>query len=157
MAGDLFIQNITFNQVKMLTDAGGTQTKTIFHSDRSWSADQHVLTAQLAPTAANNRTHLPPHAYVTFSSANRAAIRTFVQSSTNPLRFKDFFATVSRPLGVVANNPNLAQWNAVNANRVAIFLDALDHGNVTLEYYLFDNGQLMTIWGKDTSWTKAPE
>jgi len=156
MAGDLFIENISCNHFNFLTDAHGTEVKDIYHADRDWRTYENVLRTRLASGLPANRVQLPAHCYVTFKATNRTETSTYVSSSPiNKARLGNVLEKVSRPLGLVAANPNLNNWNGLPAlARVDMLIAALGRGSVTIEYYKYEGSPVAIC---HTGWAKHNE
>lgn len=142
MAGDLFIEDLSFDQFQLLTDAHGTAARHIYHANRGWHSCENVLRTRLQAGPPSSRAGLPAHAYVTFSSADRAQIAAFVTASAiNKGRLGNVLDKVSRPRGLVSENPHLSSWYgpmATGLDKVDLLVDALNFGNVIIEYYKFN-------------------
>jgi hypothetical protein len=157
MAGDLFIENITTDQCKMLTEAGGEAGEIIFHSDREFNDYESVLRAQLVDGAVTTRHHLPAHSYVTFKASKRDTLSAYASNKMQALRLDDFLKKCSRPLGLVSNKASLAGWPGATAlSATTIFVAAVTQGNVIIEYYKFD-GRTLLYPGYRETWQKVPE
>jgi hypothetical protein len=132
MAGDLFIMNITEDEMKVIEKAGGQIDRNIHHSNRVEPEAFNTLRNQLNANK-QNRNGLPPHAYIRFTRNN------YIQS---PL-LENFLAKVSRPLGVVTNQPTLSDWNQIIHDRTKYIAQALEKITVTLEYYQYGGKDLL--------------
>ncbi|BAZ33090.1 hypothetical protein NIES4074_56000 [Cylindrospermum sp. NIES-4074] len=132
MAGDLFIMNITEDEMNVIIQAGGQIERSIYHANRdkaeAWTKLEIQLTAQ-----QQKRVGLPPHAYIRF---------TRNQYKKSAL-LENFLAKVSRPLGVVTNQPALQNWNQTIHNRADYLEQALEKIAVILEYYKYGNQKLL--------------
>jgi len=152
MAGDLYIENIAYEQFQTLKAAGAVVEEAIFHADRGFYEYENVLQTRLAAGAPSNRTNLPAHAYVAFRAANRGTTQGYVANGMTRLKLGNVLEKVSRPLGVVAGNPNLNAWNAsLGPARANLLAAALNQGNVIIEYYKYDGSPLLNVqkgWAK---------
>lgn len=159
MAGDLLLINMTYNDMQTLKAASGAEIKTIYHSDKSWAEYHNVLESRLDDGPPSNRTDLPAHAYVTFSSGNRSELEDYCNDKIQKARLNDVLKKLSRPLGVVTANPNLDGWPGGgdwdSASNLLIY--AVNRGNVIIEYYKVDGSPIMNLYKNDPNWTKVPE
>jgi hypothetical protein len=145
MAGDLYIQDISYDQFQTLKAAGGVVEEAIFHADRGFAEYENVLNTRLAAGPPCNRVNLPAHGYVAFRAANRGVTQGYA-AGVNRLRLGNFLEKVSRPLGVVAANANLNAWNAtLGPGRVNLLAAALNNGNVVIEYYKYDGSPILFV------------
>jgi hypothetical protein len=152
VAGDLYVENITYDQFKVLGEAGaefgvsGTTEGAVFHADKSWYEFQDVLKERLSAGAPSDRRNLPAHSYVAFRASNRQAVQVFAKDPFNKARLNNFLAKCSRPLGMVAGNSNLQNWPGAGWDGpVTTLLTALDFGNVIIEYYKYDGSPIMNV------------
>ncbi|EAQ65613.1 hypothetical protein MED121_08613 [Marinomonas sp. MED121] len=159
MAGDLLIENLTFDEKDTFQSAGATIVKSIFHSDRSWGQYQNILNQQLTAPPPARRANLPAHAYITFDANNAGLVQAYCDNKVNKAKLNNALVKCSRPLGVVSANPNLANWpgNGTWDAAANIILAALANGSVVIEYYKLDGAPIMDVFGKDTDWKKIPE
>ena len=154
MAGDLYIQNISYDQFQTLKAAGGVVEEAIYHADRGFAEYENVLNTRLAAGPPSNRVHLPAHGYVAFRAANRGTTQGYV-TGVNRLKLGNLLEKVSRPLGVVTANANLTAWNAtLGPGRATLLANALNNGNVIIEYYKYDGSPILFV---QTGWAKHNE
>jgi hypothetical protein len=156
MAADLFIESLSYDQLRFLKDAHGTVGEVIYHADRGWHQYEHVLRTRLAAGPPSGRALLPAHGYVTFKATDRTDLAHYVAASPiNKARLGNVLEKVSRPLGMVTANPGLGAWNpALGLGRVDILIAALNGGNVIIEYYKVDGSPILTV---HTGWQKVDE
>lgn len=134
MAGDLFIMNITSQEMQIIISAGGEEGQVIYHANRGNQQNYNLLTQRLQPNiTTQDRTNLPPHAYITISKNSY---------KENVVMLNNFLAKVSRPLGVVTRQRALGDWNN-RTDRATYLEEALNEINVILEYYQYDNKNLL--------------
>ena len=154
MAGDLYIENISFDEFRVLEDSGAVIDRNIFHADKSWHRYQHVLRERLPLGAPSNRVNLPAHAYVRFEGVNRQALATYMGDRINRARLNNLLDKCTRPLRVVSAHPRLNNWGRRGENHADMLLEAVNLGNVTLEYYKYDGSPVLFV---QTGWTKHNE
>ena len=155
MAGDLYIQSISYDQFQTLKAAGAVVEEAIYHADRGWAQYENILETRLAAGPPSNRVNLPAHGYVSFRAANRGATQGYVANGMNKLKLGNLLEKVSRPLGVVTANANLNAWTAtLGAGRADLLAAALNRGNVIIEYYKYDGSPILTV---QNGWAKHNE
>lgn len=129
MAGDLFIMNLTENNMNVLLAAKGELGNTIYHSDKGQPGNYQILNQRLQQVQGEaNRQSLPPHAYITFSEA----MYSKYVKDLNEVLYR-----VKRPLGIVQNVAALANWET-EADKAHLLQEVLKTRNVTLEWYQID-------------------
>jgi hypothetical protein len=146
MAGDLLIENISFDQQLTLVEAGGIVGTDIFHADKPWRQYKPVLDQRLVGGGPNRRADLPAHAYITFNASNRAALEKYCNDGVKKARLSDLLKKCTRPLGVVSANVNLAHWPGESWDGPAnSLMAALTRGNVIIEYYKVDGSPILDV------------
>ncbi|AMC34584.1 hypothetical protein [Janthinobacterium sp. B9-8] len=149
MAGHLYLESVSPDELDTLLNANGILNNCIFHANRLNNNNYlHLRTMRdtgLAPhwVTAQQRPGLPPHIYIEFSS------HTFTPSGGGNLaKFHAILIRCRRPLTIVKNNQQLAQWEALRLTPnpgetlTNCFKDALVFGAITLEIYSIDGKKL---------------
>lgn len=153
MAGDLYMENIGYDEFNTLQAAGAVVGQAIYHADKSWNTNKSVLDDRLAAAAPSARQNLPAHGYVTFNAANRHATTAYAGLGINKAKLNNLLTKVTRPLGLISANANLAGWPG--ADPAAMLLAALNLGNVIIEYYKYDGSPILYV--KKNDWATHDE
>ncbi len=159
MAGDLLIENLSLDDKNTFEAAGATIQKAIYHSDKAWRQYENVLIERLNNPGPSARGDLPAHAYIRFDANNAGMVDAYCNSRINKAKLNNALVKLSRPLGIVSANPNLANWpgNGDWDSAANILLTALANGSVVIEYYKQDNSPVINVFGYDNDWGKYPE
>jgi len=149
MAGDLLLQNLTYNQRSTLIEAGGVQTMSIFHSDKVW--DKGLGLSTFLKSGSASRVGLPPHSYITFERELSATYRT---DKMLRLRLDDLLRKATRP-AFVSVKASLAGWPGVGPLSAVLILEAaLPLGKIIIEFYTMDDTKLHQVF---PTWQMVPE
>ncbi len=150
MAGDLMIQNLTYNQRTTLIEAGGTADLTIYHADKPWS--DGALDSRVS-SQNGTRVGLPAHSYITFKGGAGLS-GDYSGDRVKQLRLDDILRKCSRP-AFVSQKASLNGWPGVGAlSAVNILVAALPLGSIIIEYYTFDGKAISSVF---TEWSKVDE
>lgn len=152
MAGDLYIENLTSDELDLLAIAGGCMIKVVFHGDKSWEEAHLILEQRLLLPAPrfNNRTGLPPHAYVEFPA-------TTSDRDTGDANLQALIGRLRRPLGVVLHTSHFADWNTKSdAEKVACLTRA--RNKFCIEFYKLDGISVKEkLWVEGYSFEKLED
>ncbi|OLS62359.1 hypothetical protein [Pseudomonas putida] len=141
MAGELYIESISSDDVENLVRLGGSLIESVFHSDKS---DMAVLQTRAALAAgAQNRRDLPAHCYIRFERNNT--------TQTDVLRMSRILDLTSRPPVIVSTRAAFAGWAGLTDLQKAQLLWAeLANAAVTLEFYKVGFSSVKTHYPKFT-------
>ena len=148
MAGDLFIENLSFSQKLTLTEAGAVDGLQIFHADRPFSAQG--LAGRLA---LPSRVGLPAHAYLTFKGGSDLQ-GDYKTNGIYRLRLNDILVKCSRP-AFMSQKASLNGWPGVGQLSAVLMLEqALQGGSIIIEYYKYDDRPILTVF---STWARLNE
>ncbi|HCN44611.1 MAG TPA: hypothetical protein DIT18_02250 [Pseudomonas sp.] len=137
MAGELYMESISGDDVLNLVNWGGTLIPSVFHSDKS---DMAVLQTRAALHAgAQNRRDLPAHCYIRFDRNNTTQV--------NVLRMGKILNQTSRPPVIVSARAAFAGWEALNdIQKSQLLWTEINNGAVTLEFYRVGFSSVKTVY-----------
>lgn len=125
MAGDIYVEALSHDDVANIERCGGILEKSVFHSDKADNA--HILEERLSAVSQNRR-ELPPHCYITFNKNSTDKIQALGLSS--------ILQKTSRPAGIVKIKQGLATWAQSSDVQKAMLLYAeIQNGPIKLEFY----------------------
>lgn len=124
MAGDIYIESLSYDDIENIERCGGVVEKKVFHADRS----NFSVLAERLTAAVQNRKDLPPHCYITFQKNGTDATRL--------LRLSSILQRTSRPAGIVKMKQGLINWDASNdVQKAKLLWGELQSGPIALEFY----------------------
>lgn len=127
MAGDLFIETLSYDDLERIQRCGGILQASVFHADQDSEQNFAILNTRLSE-AQQNRKHLPPHCYIEF---NKNSI-----DLKNMLVLSSLLDRTSCPAGIVKIRQAFANWAALDGGEKAVCLHGvIQNGSITLEFY----------------------
>lgn len=124
MAGDIYIETLSYDDIANIERCGGALETSVFHADKN---DFSVLDDRLKATA-QNRKDLPPHCYITFNKNSTDKLKILGLSS--------ILKRTSRPAGIVKIKQGLVNWDQSSDVQKAMLLwGELQNGPIALEFY----------------------
>ena len=150
MAGDLLLEKLMFDQRTTLIDAGGVQTLSIFHSDRTYDKWNGGLSVKIASRTAT-RDGLPPHSYITFQGN---LSETYKKDQILRLRLDNVLKKMTRQ-PFLSQKASLDGWPGDGPLSAVVMLEnAIRRGSIIVEFYSMDGAHLKDAF---PHWNMVPE